>query len=81
MSVRYNILLIEDEFTLGEIVKESLESRGFAVKHFVSGQEGIQYYFQNGADLFKCPQINTFRFFIFSDQQPVARQQYFNTNH
>ena len=51
MSVRYNILLIEDEFTLGEIVKESLESRGFAVRHFVSGQAGLQSYFQDGADL------------------------------
>lgn len=38
---KHRIILIEDEITLGEIIKESLETRGFEVNHFVSGQEGF----------------------------------------
>ena len=46
MTVKPIILLIEDEFTLGEIIKESLESRQFTVRHCQSGQEGLQFFFE-----------------------------------
>ena len=36
------ILLVEDEVFLGQIVKESFETRGFAVKHFVDGEQGLE---------------------------------------
>lgn len=51
MTVRYKILLIEDEFTLGEIIKESLESRDFEVSHYTTGREGLQQYFTQEPDL------------------------------
>jgi DNA-binding response OmpR family regulator len=51
MSSNHSILLIEDEFTLGEIIRESLESRGFAVKHHTSGQEGLRDFFVSNPDL------------------------------
>jgi two-component system response regulator VicR len=46
MIVKPIILLIEDEFTLGEIIKESLESRQFKVQHCQTGREGLQYFFE-----------------------------------
>ena len=36
------ILLVEDEVFLGQIVKESFETRGFEVKHFVDGEQGLE---------------------------------------
>lgn len=51
MTVKPTILLVEDEFTLGEIIKESLESRQFAVTHCQTGQEGLQAFFQTKPDL------------------------------
>lgn len=51
MIIRQTILVIEDELTLGEIIKESLESRGFAVLHFATGKEGLAQYFIKNPDL------------------------------
>lgn len=51
MSIKHSILVIEDEFTLGEIIKESLESRGFAVDLSVSGKDGLRHYFLKKPDL------------------------------
>lgn len=48
---KHQIILIEDELTLGEIIKESLETRGFAVSHFVSGQEGLIHILKNTPDI------------------------------
>ena len=36
------ILLVEDEVFLGQIVKESFETRDFEVKHFVDGEQGLE---------------------------------------
>lgn len=36
------ILLVEDEVFLGQIVKESFETRGFEVKHFEDGEKGLE---------------------------------------
>lgn len=46
MTIQPTILLIEDEFTLGEIIKESLESRQFTVIHCESGKSGLQKFFE-----------------------------------
>ncbi len=51
MSERNQILMIEDEPTLGEIIKESLESRQFIVKHFLTGEEGLSQFYINPPDL------------------------------
>lgn len=51
MSIRHTILIIEDEVTLGEIIKESLESRGFSVMLSETGKEGLQHYFIKNPDL------------------------------
>ena len=48
---KHRIILIEDEITLGEIIKESLETRGFEVNHFVSGQEGFVHILKNKPDI------------------------------
>ncbi|MCK5905977.1 MAG: response regulator transcription factor, partial [Flavobacteriales bacterium] len=39
---KIKILLVEDEVFLGQIVKESFETRGFEVKHFVDGEQGLE---------------------------------------
>jgi DNA-binding response OmpR family regulator len=36
------ILLVEDEVFLGQIVKESFETRGFEVDHFTDGEKGLE---------------------------------------
>jgi len=36
------ILLVEDEVFLGQIVKESFETRGFMVRHFEDGEKGLE---------------------------------------
>jgi DNA-binding response OmpR family regulator len=51
MTIKPTILLLEDEFTLGEIIKESLESRQFNVQHCLTGQEGLKYFFQSKPEL------------------------------
>jgi DNA-binding response OmpR family regulator len=38
------ILLVEDEVFLGQIVKESFETRGFNVRHFTDGEKGLEGY-------------------------------------
>ncbi|RZS94763.1 response regulator transcription factor [Cecembia calidifontis] len=38
------ILLAEDEISLGEIIKESLDSRGFAVEHVGCGKKAIEVF-------------------------------------
>ena len=45
------VLLIEDEPSLGLIVKDSLESRGFAVQLAADGEAGLQLFRQ------QCPDI------------------------
>ena len=45
------VLLIEDEPSLGRIVKDSLESRGFAVQLAADGEAGLQLFRQ------QCPDI------------------------
>lgn len=51
MTIKPVILLVEDEPALGEIIKESLESRQYEVHHFLSGQEGLQHFFQHKPSL------------------------------
>lgn len=38
------VLLVEDEVVLAEIIRESLQSRGFTVKHTVSAKDALQLY-------------------------------------
>jgi len=38
------IVLAEDEPSLGQILKESLETRGFVVYHAVNGEIAYDYY-------------------------------------
>ncbi|ATL46589.1 DNA-binding response regulator [Chitinophaga caeni] len=45
------VLLVEDEFTLGQIVKDSLETRGFDMLYAKDGQEGIRMYQQEKPDI------------------------------
>nr|WP_294939198.1 response regulator transcription factor [uncultured Flavobacterium sp.] len=44
MNKKINILLAEDEATLGMIIKESLETRNFSVTHCLNGQEAYERY-------------------------------------
>ncbi|MBF9223600.1 response regulator transcription factor [Hymenobacter ruricola] len=46
-----NILLIEDEPSLGLIVKDSLESRGFAVQLAADGEAGLRLFRQQCPDM------------------------------
>ncbi|MCK5781619.1 MAG: response regulator transcription factor [Flavobacteriales bacterium] len=41
---KIKILLVEDEVFLGQIVKESFETRGFEVKHYTDGEKGMEGY-------------------------------------
>lgn len=38
------ILFIEDELSLAEIIKETLEGRGFKVVHETTGHEGLKQF-------------------------------------
>lgn len=46
-----NILFVEDELNLAEIVKESLESRGFAVHHQATAAAALEAYYSLRPDL------------------------------
>ncbi|RAJ01496.1 DNA-binding response OmpR family regulator [Chitinophaga skermanii] len=45
------VLLVEDEFTLGQIVKDSLETRGFTMFYAKDGQEGLKMYQEHKPDV------------------------------
>lgn len=45
------ILFVEDELSLAEIIKETLESRGFDVFHAASAAEGMEAYSQRRPDI------------------------------
>jgi len=45
------IVLAEDEPSLGQIVKESLETRGFVVYHAVNGEIAYDYYLKKNPDI------------------------------
>lgn len=45
------ILFVEDELSLAEIIKETLESRGFHVFHASSAAEGMEAYSQRRPDI------------------------------
>ncbi len=44
MNKKIKLLLAEDEPSLGQIVKESLETRDFEVFHAVNGEEAYEFY-------------------------------------
>lgn len=50
MNNKINILLAEDEATLGLIIKESLETRNFNVTHCLNGLEAYDYYINEKPD-------------------------------
>ncbi|HJT75439.1 MAG TPA: response regulator transcription factor [Chitinophaga sp.] len=45
------VLLIEDEWQLGQIVKDSLEMRGFEMLYAADGKEGLQLYREHNPDV------------------------------
>jgi len=45
------VLLIEDELVLAEIIRESLESRGFAVAHASTVKDAVQLYIEQAPDI------------------------------
>jgi len=45
------IVLAEDEPSLGQILKESLETRGFVVYHAVNGEIAYDYYLKKNPDI------------------------------
>ena len=45
------VLLIEDEVQLGQIVKDSLEMRGFEMLYAADGKEGLRLYHQEHPDV------------------------------
>ena len=47
MSERPKILIAEDEIALGQIVKESLESRNFTVELAGDGEKALKIYYEN----------------------------------
>ncbi len=46
------ILLLEDDISLGETIKEMLEENGYKVDHIISGNEAIDYTYSNNYDLY-----------------------------
>jgi DNA-binding response OmpR family regulator len=46
-----NVLLVEDEVFLGQIVKDSLEVRGFQVQHATDGMQGLTFFSQQQPDV------------------------------
>lgn len=51
MKNKPTILLAEDEPALGQIIKESLETRGFEVNLFENGKEALDQFYKNKPDL------------------------------
>lgn len=51
MSKIIKVLLAEDEPSLGQIVKESLETRNFEVFHALNGEEAYEIYQTNSPDI------------------------------
>lgn len=51
MDNKIRLLLAEDEPSLGQIVKESLETRNFKVTHALNGEEAFEYYKNNEFDI------------------------------
>lgn len=51
MSSKRTILFIEDERNLAEIVRESLESRGFLVTHHTTASAGLEAYYRQRPDI------------------------------
>ncbi|PNQ73931.1 DNA-binding response regulator [Hanstruepera neustonica] len=51
MSKKTSILLAEDEPALGQIIKESLETRDFEVYLFENGEKALQGYHENQPEL------------------------------
>jgi DNA-binding response OmpR family regulator len=45
------VLLVEDEIWLGQIVKDSLEVRGFRVLHATDGEQGYAYFLKHQLDV------------------------------
>lgn len=48
---KIKVLLAEDEASLGMIVKESLETRGFEVFHAENGEEALKFYHKESPDI------------------------------
>lgn len=48
---RLNILFVEDELNLAEIVRESLESRGFQVTHLATASAALETYYHQKPDI------------------------------
>jgi len=48
---KIKILLVEDEIFLGQIIKESFETRGFEVEHFIDGEKGLEGYENSKPDI------------------------------
>lgn len=48
---KIKLLLVEDEITLAQIIKESLETRDFVVLHSRNGEEAYQMYQDNSPDI------------------------------
>lgn len=46
MTEKIDVILAEDETALGQIVKESLETRGFSVRHSLNGEEALAAFLQ-----------------------------------
>lgn len=50
-ETKANILLVEDDPTLGFVVKDNLEVAGYDVTHAQDGESGWQYYMKNNYDV------------------------------
>ncbi len=65
MTERIKVLLVEDEPLLARITRDSLESRGFEVRHAVDGREGLLMFAQQRPDILvldvMMPQVDGFR--------------------
>lgn len=48
---KIKLLLVEDEITLAQIIKESLETRDFSVLHSPNGEEALQMYRNTSPDI------------------------------
>ncbi len=50
-ETKVNILLVEDDPTLGFVVKDNLEAHGYAVHHAPDGETGWQLYMKHNFDI------------------------------